>query len=32
MAEYVELYIDQGAEFSTTIAISDEQKIGRAHV
>ena len=25
MAEYVELYIDQGAEFSTTIAISDEQ-------
>lgn len=25
MAEYVELYIDQGANFSTTIAISDEQ-------
>ncbi len=25
MAEYVELYIDQGAEFSTTISINDEQ-------
>lgn len=24
MAEYVELYIDQGADFSTTIAINDE--------
>ena len=24
MAEYVELYIDQGAEFTTTIAISDD--------
>jgi hypothetical protein len=24
MAEYVELYIDQGAEFNTTIAISDD--------
>lgn len=25
MAEYVELYIDQGADFSTSIAISDDQ-------
>lgn len=25
MAEYVELYIDQGADFSTTISINDEQ-------
>jgi ABC-type branched-subunit amino acid transport system substrate-binding protein len=24
MAEYVELYIDQGADFSTTIAINDD--------
>lgn len=24
MAEYVELYIDQGADFSTTIAITDD--------
>ena len=24
MAEYVELYIDQGADFSTTVAINDD--------